>query len=75
MPQHSASPNNLETPFCSRTGLQTRRGGIAWFFRKHRGEAFATARVMAGMTRPFVAAIESFAETNPIPLISIERGQ
>ena len=29
--------------------------GIAWFFRQHRGEAFATAKVMAEMTRPFVA--------------------
>ena len=50
-------------------------GGIAWFFRKHRGEAFATAKVMAEMTRPFVAAIETFAKTNAIPLIGFERGQ
>jgi|GEM_PF-2112394 len=50
-------------------------GGIAWFFRKHRGEAFATAKVMAELTRPIVAAIETFAKTNAIPLIGFERGQ
>jgi len=50
-------------------------GGVAWFFRKHRGEAFATAKVMAEMTRPFVAAIEKFAETNAIPLIGFDRDQ
>jgi hypothetical protein len=27
--------------------------GIAWFFRHHRREAFATAKVMAEMSRPF----------------------
>ena len=40
-------------------------GGITWFFRKHRGEAFATAKVMAEMTRPFVAAIETFRKLMP----------
>jgi len=50
-------------------------GGVAWFFRKHRGEAFATAKVTAETTRPFVAAIENFAETNAIPRIGFERGQ
>jgi DNA-binding PadR family transcriptional regulator len=49
--------------------------GIAWFFRKHRGEAFATAKVMADMTRPFVKAVEKFALTNAIPLVSFDRGQ
>jgi len=50
-------------------------GGVAWFFRKHRGEAFAIAKVMAEMTRPFVTAIERFAETNAIPLIGFDRNQ
>jgi len=50
-------------------------GGVAWFFRKHQGEAFATAKVMAEMTRPFVTAIEKFAETNAIPLIGFDRDQ
>lgn len=49
--------------------------GIAWYFRKHRGEAFATAKVMADMTRPFVSSIEKFALTNAIPLIPFGKGQ
>lgn len=49
--------------------------GIAYFFRSHRGEAFATAKVMAEMTRPFVAAMEAFAEREKVPLITFEKGQ
>ena len=37
--------------------LQVERG-IAYFFQQHRGERFATAKTMAEVTRPFVAAIE-----------------
>jgi DNA-binding PadR family transcriptional regulator len=54
--------------------LQERRG-IAWYFRKHRGEVFATAKVMAEMTRPFVSSIEKFALTNAIPLMTFTKGQ
>jgi hypothetical protein len=49
--------------------------GIAYFFRSHRGEAFATAKVMAEMTRPFIAAIEEFAHREKVPLIAFEKGQ
>jgi hypothetical protein len=49
--------------------------GIAYFFRSHRGEAFATAKVMAEMTRPFIAAIEAFAFREKVPLIAFEKGQ
>jgi hypothetical protein len=49
--------------------------GIAYFFRSHRGEAFATAKVMAEMTRPFVAAMEAFADREKVPLITFEKGQ
>jgi hypothetical protein len=41
--------------------LQVERG-IAYFFRQHRGEQFATAKTMAEVTRPFVAAIEQFGQ-------------
>jgi hypothetical protein len=54
--------------------LQTERG-IAWFFRYHRGERFATAKVMAEITRPFVAAIERFAAESRIPLLTFARHQ
>jgi len=49
--------------------------GIAYFFRAHRGEAFATAKVMAEMTRPFVASMEAFAQREQVPLITFEKGE
>jgi len=52
--------------------LQT-EGGIAWFFRKHRGHSFASSALMAPMTRDFVDAMEAFARTEEIPLISFEK--
>lgn len=48
--------------------------GAAMFFRGHRGEAFATALVMARMTRAFLHKIEQFAEHNQIPIIPFEKG-
>src|SRR5215475_14848538 len=54
--------------------LQVERG-IAYFFRQHRGELFATAKTMAEVTRPFVAAIEQFAETQGLDLITFARHQ
>ena len=49
--------------------------GIAYFFRQHRGERFATAKTMAGLTWPFVAAIEQFAQAQGLDLISFGRRQ
>jgi len=48
--------------------------GAAMFFRRHRGEAFATALVMARMTRAFLQRIEQFAEQNEIPIVPFEKG-
>jgi hypothetical protein len=53
--------------------LQT-GGGVAHFFRHHRGEAFATALVMSRMTRAFVEATERFADKHFIPLVTFEKG-
>src|SRR5262249_53565457 len=52
--------------------LQVERG-IAYFFRQHRGEQFATAKTMAEVTRPFVAAIEQFAQTEGLDLVTFGR--
>jgi hypothetical protein len=49
--------------------------GIAWFFRRHRGERFATAKTMADVTRPFVAAIEQFAQQQGLDLVTLPRRQ
>ena len=54
--------------------LQVERG-IAFFFRQHRGEQFATAKTMAEVTRPFVAAIEQFAQTQGLDLVTFGRRQ
>lgn len=54
--------------------LQVERG-IAYFFQTHRGERFATAKTMAEVTRPFVAAIEQFAQTQRLDLIAFGRRQ
>jgi hypothetical protein len=54
--------------------LQVERG-IAFFFRQHRGEQFATAKTMAEVTRPFVAAIEHFAQTEGLDLVPFDRRQ
>jgi len=54
--------------------LQTERG-IAYFFQKHRGEAFATAKTMAAITVPFLEAIEQFARSEGLDLITFGRRQ
>jgi hypothetical protein len=54
--------------------LQT-EPGIDFFFRRHRGERFATAKTMAEVTRPFVAAIEQFAQSQGLDLITFGRRQ
>lgn len=52
-----------------------KENGIAFFFRQHRGELFATAKTMADVTRPFVATIEQFAQTQGLDLLTFGRGQ
>lgn len=49
-------------------------GGVSDFFRRHRGEAFATAHVMSQMTRAFVARIERFVQEQQVPLVSFGKG-
>lgn len=52
--------------------LQT-EGGIANFFRHHRGKPFASSVLMNEISTQFVASIERFAEEHKIPLISFAR--
>ena len=54
--------------------LQSERG-IAWFFRKYRGYAFASSALMAPMTRAFVEAVESFARSEGLEVVSFEKKQ
>src|SRR5258708_36439972 len=54
--------------------LQTERG-VAFFFRFHRGETFASSALMAPMSTAFVAAVEDFVDREQIPLITFAKGQ
>ena len=50
-------------------------GGIASFFRYHRGATFASSALMAPMTEAFVAAIKGYAKENGIPMVRFAKGQ
>jgi hypothetical protein len=50
-------------------------GGVASFFRYHRGATFASSALMAPMTHAFVAAIKTYAKVNEIPLVRFSKGQ
>ena len=54
--------------------LQT-PGGAAHFFRNVRGMPVPSSALMAPMTRTFVAAIERFARTEGVDLITFVRGE
>src|SRR5260370_37348221 len=55
-------------------GLQT-GGGVACFFRKHRGQPYASSALMAPISTAFVRAIEQFVAAHRIPLIPFKRGE
>ena len=44
-----------------------REGGVASFFRAHRGYLFASSALMDPISKSFVAATEKFAGENQIP--------
>jgi len=54
--------------------LQSERG-IAWFFREQRGFAFASSALMAPMTRAFVDALEDYARSEKLDVVTFEKKQ
>ena len=50
-------------------------GGVAFFWRKHRGYEFASSALMAPMSRSFIDKIESFAEREGVDLVTLRKGQ
>lgn len=50
-------------------------GGVATFFRKHRGHPFASSVLMAPISHAFITAIEAFVAAQGVPLITFEKGQ
>ena len=49
--------------------------GVVGFFRRHRGEAFASSALMEPMTDRFVESLEQFALAEQIPLITFAKGE
>ena len=52
-----------------------RAGGVASFFRFHRGHQFASSALMDPITKAFIAQMEQFAKQEKIPIVSFEKGQ
>ncbi len=50
-------------------------GGVATFFRRHRGHLFASSALMAPISRAFVGAIEAFVAQRELPVITFAKGQ
>jgi hypothetical protein len=50
-------------------------GGINWFFRECREQRFASAALMAPMTRDFVDAIERYARSEGLDVVAFARKQ
>ena len=52
-----------------------REGGVASFFRAHRGYLFASSALMDPISKSFVAATEKFAGENQIPFVIFRKGE
>jgi len=52
-----------------------RAGGVASFFRFHRGHQFASSALMDPITKAFIARMEQFAKQEEVPLVQFEKGQ
>src|SRR5712691_8707382 len=52
-----------------------RAGGVASFFRFHRGHPFASSVWMDPLPKAFIAPMEQFAKPEKGPLIQFEKGQ
>jgi hypothetical protein len=55
-------------------GLQT-EGAVADFFRRHRGELFASSALMLPITKAFLGAIEQFIAVQKLPVITFHKGE
>ena len=52
-----------------------REAGIAYFWKSHRGQMFASGAQMGPMSQAFVDSIERFAERDGIPLVKFKAGE
>jgi hypothetical protein len=51
-----------------------REGGVAGFFRFHRGHPFASSVLMEPISKAFIKALERFARQEKIPMITFQKG-
>ena len=56
-------------------GPLQREGGVAGFFRFHRGHQFASSALMDPISKTFIAAMEGFARRESIPVVQFRKGQ
>ena len=49
--------------------------GVVGFFREQRGATFASSALMEPITTAFVKALERFAQTEGVPLVTFRPGQ
>lgn len=54
--------------------LQT-EGGVAAFFRRHRGQPFASSALMEPISQAFIRLIERFVTAQGVPLLTFAKGQ
>ncbi len=52
-----------------------REGGVASFFRFHRGYPFASSVLMDPISKAFVAEMEAFAKREGVPVVLFRKGQ
>src|ERR1700688_5004219 len=52
-----------------------REGGVASFFRFHRGYRFASSALMDPISKAFIAEMEQFAKQGKIPVVRFGKGQ
>jgi len=52
-----------------------RESGASWFLKQQRQYPVASSAAMAPISRTFVEAIESYAQTYQVPLLTFEKGQ
>src|SRR5712664_641451 len=52
-----------------------REGGVASFFRFHRGYPFASSVLMDPISKAFIGALERFASQQKIPVVTFRKGE
>jgi hypothetical protein len=52
-----------------------REGGVAAFFRFHRGHLFASSALMDPISKDFVARLERFAKQHRVSVVPFRRGE